>query len=124
MSSFANKLAKMQQAAQNENKDEQAQEKQNPATDVPAERGADEHTAAPAKASKPTVVATATAAGKQKYSIYLTDGEREFMDEYKFANRKNKVASDGTLKNMTYTDIVSEALALFAKEHGYTIKES
>lgn len=111
MPSFAEKLAKMKKE-----EEQPGTNKEHPEQDTPP--------AAPTKAKKNTPAVQSSTEVKQKYSIYITDGERAFLDEYKYDNRKCKVAADGTLRNVTYSDIISEALALLAKEHGYTIQKS
>lgn len=58
---------------------------------------------------------------KQKYSIYLTDAQREFMENYWHANRHKKQTPGKPKKKINYSDIIAEALELLAEKNGMTI---
>ncbi|MBQ1735977.1 MAG: hypothetical protein II038_14115 [Lachnospiraceae bacterium] len=58
---------------------------------------------------------------KQKYSIYLTDAQREFMENYWHANRHKKQTPGKPKKKINYSDIIAEALELLAEKNGFTI---
>lgn len=58
---------------------------------------------------------------KQKYSIYLTDAQREFMENYWYRNRREKQPHGKPKKKINYSDIIAEALDLLAEKNGMKI---
>lgn len=104
MPSFLDQLKKAQEQATNNNQTLKASQPAAPA---------------PRTAATPEEVPDATV--KQKYSIYLTDAQREFMENYWHANRHKKQTPGKPKKKINYSDIIAEALELLAEKNGFTI---
>lgn len=110
MPSFFDQLKKAQAKVADES---QAVQTEQPATPAAP--------AAPQRPAPGPVVGIPDAAVKQKYSIYLTDAQREFMENYWHANRHKKQTPGKPKKKINYSDIIAEALELLAEKNGFTI---